>query len=72
MAKRISRYAAMTTSELAAETRKRGLTKPEGMINISEWADFLEADDAKAAEVPAPVEADEKPIKPTKKPKTDE
>lgn len=70
MAKRTSKYANMSASELGAETRRRGLTKPEGMVNISEWADFLEAEDAKEAEAPAvdstEAESAEKPAKSAK------
>ncbi len=65
--KRTSKYASMTTSQLAAETRRRGLTKPEGMLNISEWADFLEAEDKKALiEAETAIESDEKPAKSSK------
>ena len=45
MAKRLSKYATMTASDLARVTREKGLTKPEGLLHISEWADFLEAHD---------------------------
>lgn len=44
--KRKSVYAKMTASDLARITRERGLEKPD-VITLSEWADFLEADDAK-------------------------
>lgn len=44
--KRKSVYAKMTASDLARVTRERGLEKPN-VITLSEWADFLEADDAK-------------------------
>ncbi len=42
--KRQSVYAKMTASDLARITRDRGLEKP-GVKTLSEWADFLEADD---------------------------
>lgn len=50
MAKRTSKYASMTTSDLARETRALGLEKPEGVINISEWADWLEKQSAQPVE----------------------
>lgn len=46
MKKRTSIYASMTASDLARITRERGLDKPD-VITLSEWANFLEADDAK-------------------------
>lgn len=58
--KRQSRYATMTASDLARETRERGLDKPN-VITLSEWADFLEADDVKRAQQPADAEADTEP-----------
>jgi hypothetical protein len=46
--KRKSAYTNMKTHELARITRERGLEKPK--VNTrSEWADFLDADDAKRA-----------------------
>src|SRR4051794_23559048 len=47
--KRKSVYANMTASDLARITRERGLDKPN-VITLSEWADFLEADDIKRRE----------------------
>lgn len=44
--KRKSAYSTMKTHELARITRERGLKKPD-VMSRSEWADFLEADDAK-------------------------
>lgn len=44
--KRKSRYANMNASDLARITSERGLEKPK-VITLSEWADFLDADDAK-------------------------
>lgn len=44
--KRKSVYANMKAHDLARITRERGLEKPN-VITLSEWADFLEADDAK-------------------------
>jgi hypothetical protein len=44
--KRKSAYSSMTASDLARITRERGLEKPN-VLTRSEWADFLEADDAK-------------------------
>lgn len=55
--KRTSRYAAMTASDLARETRERGLEKPN-VITLSEWADWLEADDVKKAQQPADADRD--------------
>lgn len=43
--KRRSIYTNMTASDLARVTRERGLEKPN-VKTLSEWADFLEADDA--------------------------
>lgn len=59
MVKRTSKYANLTASDLARITRERGLAKPEGMKNISEWADWLEGLDgetqaAEAAPLAAP------------------
>lgn len=44
--KRQSAYANMKAGDLARITRERGLKKPD-VITRSEWADFLEKDDAK-------------------------
>lgn len=55
--KRTSRYATMTASDLARETRERGLEKPN-VITLSEWADWLEADDVKKASQAKEPDAD--------------
>jgi hypothetical protein len=52
--KRKSIYATMTTSDLVRITRERGLKKPD-VITLSEWADFLEADDKRRALKPLKV-----------------
>ena len=59
MAKRTSKYASMTASDLARETRERGLAKPDGMTNVSEWADWLESLDAQQPSVGEPISAAE-------------
>jgi hypothetical protein len=64
--KRTSQYANMTASDLARVTRERGLEKPN-VITLSEWADFLEADDAKrekAAQAKESVRADDADTEP--------
>ena len=43
---RKSLYHGMKAHDLARITRERGLDKPN-VITLSEWADYLEADDAK-------------------------
>jgi hypothetical protein len=45
---RKSIYHAMKAHDLARVTRERGMDKPK-VITLSEWADFLDADDAKRA-----------------------
>jgi hypothetical protein len=42
--KRTSKYANMNASDLARETRARGLEKPH-VLDISQWADWLEEQD---------------------------
>jgi hypothetical protein len=64
--KRTSQYANMTASDLARITRERGLEKPN-VITLSEWADFLEANDAKrekAAQTKDSVRADDADTEP--------
>lgn len=58
--KRKSQYANMNASDLARITRERGLKKPK-VITLSEWADFLEADDAKREKQAQTVEAADMP-----------
>jgi uncharacterized protein (DUF2147 family) len=41
-------YHSMKAHDLARVTRERNLDKPK-VITLSEWADFLDADDAKRA-----------------------
>lgn len=66
--KRQSIYANMTASDLARVSRERGLEKPN-VITLSEWADFLEADDARtqAKQAKADEAADTAPIEPVNK-----
>jgi hypothetical protein len=45
---RKSIYHAMKAHDLARVTRERGMDKPK-VLSLSEWADFLDADDAKRA-----------------------
>jgi hypothetical protein len=45
---RKSIYHSMKAHDLARVTRERGLDKPK-VLSLSEWADFLDADDAKRA-----------------------
>lgn len=56
MKKRTSKYANMNASDLARETRNRGLEKPQ-VLDISQWADWLEELDNPTK--PAPVETTE-------------
>jgi hypothetical protein len=56
--KRKSIYATMTTSDLVRITRERGLKKPD-VITLSEWADFLEADDKRRESSRAKVITDD-------------
>lgn len=58
--KRKSAYASMNASDLARITRERGLEKPN-VITLSEWADFLEADDAKHRQQLSRVPVDPNP-----------
>lgn len=51
-----SAYAKMNISELSRITRERGLDKPR-VRTRSEWADFLDKDDAKRAAQPQPKAA---------------
>lgn len=51
--KKRSAYNNMTASDLARITRERGLEKPN-VRTLSEWADVLEADDAKRRSSGAP------------------
>lgn len=44
MAKR-TQYSNMSTSDLARLTRERGLVKPEGLMDVGEWADWLAQQD---------------------------
>jgi hypothetical protein len=45
---RKSIYHSMKAHDLARVTRERGMDKPK-VLSLSEWADFLDADDAKRA-----------------------
>lgn len=53
-----SLYDNMTASDLARITRERKLEKPN-VITLREWADFLEADDAKRLLKAQAVDTDE-------------
>lgn len=55
MAKQTSIYTKMSVSELSKVTRERGLKKPEGMKNASEWVAFLEKQDSLADTKPNAV-----------------
>lgn len=50
-----SAYHSMKAHELARVTRERGLEKPK-VITLSEWADFLDKDDAKRLNVSKAVD----------------
>ncbi len=55
--KRKSIYDSMTASDLARITRERGLNKPD-VITLRDWANFLEADDAKRTQQSQAEKAD--------------